>query len=410
MIELAILIGGILLVVATLSSRLADRMGMPTLLLFLVIGMLAGSEGFGGISFDSPADAQVIGTVALMVILFAGGLDTRWQSIRPVLAPGLMLSTFGVLLTALLVAAFSKWLLGTFTQFDIGMGVGLTWLEALLIAAIVSSTDAAAVFSVYSTSSTQPQRKLRSLLEFESGSNDPMAVLLTVTILGIMVEGQEIEMALAVSVVMQFLLGALIGGAFGWLGSKLCNRLQFSTEYLYPMLVLGSGATAFGVSSLAGGNSFLAVYVAGLVIGNQVNRGRDEIMNFHNGLSWLMQIVIFVMLGLLVFPSQLLPVAWVSLAVAAFLIFVARPVAVLACYLPFSPTRKEVAYVSWVGLRGSVPIVLATFPATWGVANADLIFHFVFFVVLTSVLVQGVTLVPAAKFLDVVETDNVKPD
>jgi potassium/hydrogen antiporter len=406
MIDLTILVGGILLVVATLSSRLADRMGMPTLLLFLVIGMLAGSEGFGGISFDSPADAQVIGTVALMVILFAGGLDTRWQSIRPVLAPGLMLSTIGVLLTALLVAAFSKWLLGTYTKFDIGIGVGLTWLEALLIAAIISSTDAAAVFSVYSTSSTQPLGKLRSLLELESGSNDPMAVLLTVTILGIMVQGQEVEIGLAVSVVMQFGLGALIGGGLGWLGSQLCNRLQFSTEYLYPMLVLGSGATAFGVSSLLGGNSFLAVYVAGLVIGNQVHQGRSEIMNFHNGLSWLMQIVIFVMLGLLVFPSQLLPVAWASLAVAAFLIFVARPAAVLACYLPFSPTKREVAYVSWVGLRGSVPIVLATFPATWGVENSSQIFHFVFFVVLTSVLVQGITLVPAAKFLGVTEQSD----
>ena len=354
MIELAILVGGILLVVATLSSRLADRMGMPTLLLFLVIGMLAGSEGFGGISFDSPGDAQMIGTVALMVILFAGGLDTRWQSIRPVLAPGLMLSTVGVLLTALLVAAFAKWLLGTFTQFDIGISVGLTWLEALLIAAIISSTDAAAVFSVYSTSSTQPSGKLRSLLELESGSNDPMAVLLTVTILGIMVQGQKVEFGLAVNVLMQFVMGALIGGGVGWLGSKLCNRLQFSTEYPYPMLVLGSGASAFGLSNLLGGNSFLAVYVAGLVIGNQIDQGRNEVRNFHNGLSWLMQIVIFVMLGLLVFPSQLLPVTWASLAVAAFLIFVARPVAVLACYLPFSPTGREVAYVSWVGLRGSV--------------------------------------------------------
>jgi cell volume regulation protein A len=403
--ELAIFIGGILLILATLSSRLADRMGMPTLLLFLLVGMLAGSEGFGGIKFDSPADAQVLGTAALMVILFAGGLDTRWSSVRPVLAPGLMLSTVGVLLTALLVAAFSKWLLGTFTDFDIGIDVGLTWMEALLIAAIVSSTDAAAVFSVYSTSSSQPPPRLRYLLELESGSNDPMAVLLTVTILGIMIEGHSAGYGLILTVATQFILGALIGGAVGWIAGLLCNQLRFSTDYLYPMLVLGAGATTFGVADLLGGNSFLAVYVAGLVIGNRVNRGRNEIMNFHNGLSWLMQIVIFVMLGLLVFPSQLLPVAWVSLAVAGFLIFVARPLAVLVCYLPFSRKGRDVAYVSWVGLRGSVPIVLATFPATWGVENADQIFHFVFFIVLTSVLVQGCTLVPAAKILGVTASE-----
>jgi cell volume regulation protein A len=323
-----------------------------------------------------------------------------------------MLATVGVLLTALLVAAFSKWVLGTFTNFDIGIGVGLTWSEALLIAAIISSTDAAAVFSVYSTSSTQPVPKLRHLLELESGSNDPMAVLLTVTILGIMVEGQAVKLTLALTVVAQFLLGAVIGGAIGWAGSILCNNLQLSTRNLYPMLVLGAGATAFGVASLTGGNGFLSVYIAGLVIGNLVKRGREEIMNFHYGLSWLMQIVLFVMLGLLVFPSQLLPVAWASLAVAVFLIFVARPVAVLTCYLPFAPSGREIAYVSWVGLRGSVPIVLATFPATWGVENADKIFHFIFFIVLTSVLVQGVTLVPAAKILGVAASDDreVRPD
>ncbi|MEP1471588.1 MAG: potassium/proton antiporter [Halieaceae bacterium] len=405
MIEAAILIGGILLVVATVASRLADTLGMPTLLLFLVVGMLAGSEGLGGIRFDSPEDAQEIGTAALMVILFAGGLDTRWKAVRPVLAPGLMLSTVGVLLTALLVAAFSKWLLGTFTDFNVGISVGLTWLEALLIAAIISSTDAAAVFSVYSTSPVQPHPKLRHLLELESGSNDPMAVLLTVTILGIMVEGQVVELSLALTVVLQFLMGAAIGGAVGWAGGTLCNRLRFSTGYLYPMLVLGFGACAFGLASLAGGNSFLAVYVAGLVIGNVIRLGRDEVISFHNGLSWLMQIAMFVMLGLLVFPSQLMPVAWASLAVAAFLIFVARPIAVLVCYMPFSPDWREASYVSWVGLRGSVPIVLATFPATWGVANADKLFHFVFFIVITSVLVQGMTLVSAARLLGVTETD-----
>ncbi len=401
-INFAILIGGILLLVSTLSSKLSDRIGVPVLLLFLAIGMLAGSEGIGGLVFDSAEQAQAIGTVALLVILFSGGLDTRWSSVKPVLVPGLVLSTLGVIITAITLGVFAKFVLGSYSVFSLG-SAGISWSEAFLIAAIVSSTDAAAVFSVYRSSPIQPKNKLRSLLEFESGSNDPMAVLLTVTLLGVIANGDDISIGLAVTLVSQLFIGGLAGGLIAWGGVSLLNRLQLSTDGLYPMVVLGLGLLSFGAAEWFGGNGFLSVYVAGLVIGNRVDKGRTGIMNFHDGLSWLMQIVIFVMLGLLVFPSQLIEVAGVSVVLAMFLMLVGRPLAVFLCYMPFRPKREELFYVSWVGMRGSVPIVLATFPATYGLDGASQIFHMIFFFVLVSVLVQGLTLVPAARYFKVTE-------
>lgn len=402
-INSGILVGGALLLISTLSSKLSDRVGVPVLLIFLSIGMLAGSEGIGGLAFDSPEQAQGLGTAALLVILFSGGLDTRWSSVKPVLAQGLVLSTAGVFLTMITLGVFAKLVLGGYTYFHFGT-VGLSWMEAFLIAAIVSSTDAAAVFSVYRTSPVQPRKELRSVLELESGSNDPMAVLLTVTLLGVIANGDEVSMELAGALVAQLGIGGLAGGLIGWGGVSIINRIQLSTPGLYPMVVLGLGLSSFGVAEWFSGNGFLSVYVAGLVIGNRVERGRMEIMNFHEGLSWLMQIAIFVMLGLLVFPSQLLEVAGVSIVLALFLMLVGRPLAVLLCYLPFRPKKEELAYVSWVGMRGSVPIVLATFPATYGLEGASQIFHLIFFFVLVSVLVQGLTLVPAARYLKVTQS------
>lgn len=402
-INILILVGGSLLLISTLSSKLSDKAGVPVLLLFLSIGMLAGSEGIGGLAFDSPEQAQSIGTVALLIILFSGGLDTRWTSVKPVLLPGLVLSTLGVILTMIILGVFAKFVLGSFTSFYLGTD-GLSWTEAFLIAAIVSSTDAAAVFSVYRTSPVQPKKKLRSLLEFESGSNDPMAVLLTVTLLGVIANGEVVSIELVVTLVVQLLVGGLAGGLIGWAGVTVLNRLQLSTAGLYPMVVLGLGLVVFGTAEWFDGNGFLAVYLAGVVIGNRIDKGRAEIMNFHEGLSWLMQIGIFVMLGLLVFPSQLLEVAGVSIVLALFLMLVGRPLAVAICYLPFRPKKQELLYVSWVGMRGSVPIVLATFPATYGLYGASQIFHLIFFFVLVSVLVQGLTLVPAARYFKVTET------
>lgn len=401
-IELVILTLGILLLAAVFSCKVADKVGVPSLLLFLIVGMLAGSEGIGGIAFDNPKMAQSIGSLALMIILFNGGLATEWKAIKPVLGPGLVMSTAGVILTMLLLGTCAWFLLGSYSSFNIGP-IGLSWSEALLMAAIVSSTDAAAVFSVYRTSSVQPKRRLRSLLELESGSNDPMAVLLTTTILGIMTGSSNSPFPIIGSLVAQFIFGGLIGAGLGWIGMKGVNRLKFSATGIYPILVFGIGCLAFGLADLVNGNPFLAVYVAGLILGNGIKRYQTEINNFHEGLDWLMQILMFIMLGLLVFPSQLLPVAGVSIVLALFLMLVARPLSTLLCYAPFKPKKNELAYVSWVGLRGSVPIVLATFPATYGIAGADKIFNVIFFIVLTSVLLQGLTLVPAAKWLRVTE-------
>lgn len=401
-VNIIIFVCGALLIISILSSKLSDRFGVPVLLLFLLIGMLAGSEGIGGIAFDSPEQAQSIGTAALCIILFAGGLDTRWTSVKSVLAPGLMLSTLGVFITMLTLGVFAKFVLGGYTSFYLGTE-GLSWTEAFLIAAIVSSTDAAAVFSVYRTSPVQPKKKLRSLLEFESGSNDPMAILLTLTLLGIISNGDHVSAGLAGILALQLSVGGVVGGLIGWGGASILNRLQLSTAGLYPTLALGLGLLSFGAAEWFAGNGFLSVYIAGLMIGNKVDKGRAEIMSFHDGLSWLMQIIIFVMLGLLVFPSQLIEVAGVSVVLALFLMLVGRPLAVFLCYLPFRPKRQELLYVSWVGMRGSVPIVLATFPATYGLAGASQIFHLVFFFVLVSVLVQGLTLVPAARYFNVTE-------
>ena len=401
-IEFAIFVGGILLLLGILASKLSDRIAIPSLLLFLAIGMLAGSEGIGNIAFDSPSIAQAIGSFALMVILVSGGLDTNWKSVKQVLAPGLVLSTVGVILTMLLLGAFAKLVLGTYSSFHIGK-VGITWLEAMLLAAIISSTDAAAVFSIYRTSPIQPKKKLRNLLEFESGSNDPMAVLLTTVFLTIMTSNDTSDINIAAALTVQFVVGGVIGALIGFCGTWVVNHLKLSTSGLYPILVLSLGMIAFGGADALHGNGYLAVYAAGVIIGNRIKTGHDEIMKFHDGLSWLMQITMFIVLGLLVFPSRLLPVAGVSIALALFLMFVARPLSVMVCYAPFRPGKNELAYVSWVGLRGSVPIVLATFPATYGLAAADQIFHVIFFVVVTSVLIQGFSLVPAAKWLNVVE-------
>jgi len=390
-----ILIAGALLLIGALSSKLSERIGVPFLLLFLAVGMLAGSEGIGGIQFDSSSLAANVGTVALLVILFAGGLDTEWKSVKSVLGVGIVLSTFGVIFSTLLLGTFAWFVLGTFSTFSIG-ATGLTWLEALLLAAIVSSTDAAAVFSVYRTSKVQPIKRIRHLLEFESGSNDPMAVLLTTAILGIMTQGHSTALGLVATLSLQYLVGGAVGLLVGMCGVWVINKITFSAQGLYPIIVLSLGLLAFGLAEMFSGNGYLAVYIAGLVIGNCIKKARLEVLNFHDGLSWLMQIVMFVILGLLVFPSRLLPVAVVATVLALFLMFIARPVGVLLCMLPFRTKMNEMGYISWVGLRGSVPIVLATFPAAYGIKGADDIFNIVFFIVITSVLIQGLTLVPAA--------------
>ncbi len=405
-IETLVLIGGILLFAGVVASKLSDWVGIPTLLVFLVVGMLAGEDGIGQISFDSPLVAQATGTVALLIILFAGGLDTQWSSVRTVLVPGLALSTVGVLITTLSLGAFAWFMLGTYSTFDLGEA-GLGWSEALLLAAIVSSTDAAAVFSVFRTSVTKPIPRIRHLLEFESGSNDPIAVLMTMAVLGVMTSENASVVSVGAGLLTELVAGAVAGFVIGWAGSWIVNRLYLSASGLRPILVLSIGLMTFGFADVIGGNGFLAVYVCGVTIGNRISSDHDGVLRFHDALSWLAQLGMFIVLGLLVVPSRLPSVAWVAIALALFLMLVARPLSVMACLLPFRTPRREVAYVSWVGLRGSVPIVLATFPMSYGIPGAEDVFDVVFFIVLTSVLVQGLTLVPCARWLGVNEKEPV---
>lgn len=386
-IELLMLTGSALLLVAILFSKLSSRLGIPALVLFLLVGMLAGSEGPGGIFFNNPQLVQSLGVIALSYILFAGGLDTDWRSVKPVVREGLVLSTCGVAITALLVG----WFVHTVLDFS--------WLEALLLGAIVSSTDAAAVFSVLRSRNVSLRGDLKPLLEFESGSNDPMAVFLTVGMILLLTDPAAGLLTLLPLVVWQMTIGAGLGYLLGKGAVLLINRLRLDYEGLYLVLTLTLVALIYGFTSLIKANGFLAVYVAGITMGNSAFVQKKSLLRFHDGLAWLMQIVMFLVLGLQVFPSHLLPVISVGLAVAAFLMLVARPVSVFASLLFSRLTLPEKGLISWVGLRGAVPIVLATFPLLAGVDKAEMIFNLVFFIVLTSALLQGSTIPLAASWL-----------
>jgi cell volume regulation protein A len=375
-------------ILGVLASKASVRLGVPALLLFLVIGMLGGSEGPGGIAFDDPWLAQALGVIALVFILFAGGLDTDWHRVRPVLGRGIVLSTLAVLASALLVGLFAAYLLG------------FSLLEGCLLGAIVSSTDAAAVFSVLRSRSVSLKGRLKDVLELESGSNDPMAVFLTVGIISL-VQNPETPLA---SIMLLFLRQMALGGVAGYLMGLaiawLVNHIRLQYEGLYPVLTFSLVLLAYGATATVGGNGFLAVYVAGLVVGNRDIIHRRSLHMFHDGLAWLMQIAMFITLGLLVFPSRLLPVAGAGLALSFFLMLVARPVSVFSVLLFDSRMRwRHKLLVSWVGLRGAVPIILATFPLLAGMAQAELIFDLVFFIVLTSVLVQGTSIPWVARWL-----------
>ena len=396
----------VLLLLSIISSKASSKLGIPALLLFLTVGMLAGSEAIGGIEFEDPLLAKSIGDLALTLILFAGGLDTQWRQIRPVLWKGLTLSTVGVVLTMLLLGSFAWFVLGSFSSFDIGTK-GITWLEGLLLGAIVSSTDAAAVFSTLRSSNLALKGDLQPLLELESGSNDPMAVLLTTSLLGIMTTADASIINLGISLIQQLVVGSVLGYGFGLGSVWVINHLRLGTQGLYPVATLALALLTFGVTGIFGGNGFLAVYIAGLAIGNRRLVNKEIILSFHDGLAWLMQITMFLVLGLLVFPSRLLPIAGVAVAMSLFLMFVARP---LSVFLSLAFTRvsfREKLFISWVGLRGSVPIILATFPLMAGIAQADRVFNVVFFLVLTSVLIQGLSLAPVARWLHLAESEPV---
>lgn len=398
-LDQALLIGSILIFFSLIAGKTSYRFGVPVLILFLLIGMLAGSEGLVGIAFDNANWAQAMGIVALNFILFSGGLDTDWKSIRPVLGPGLTLATLGVVLTALSIGLF-VWLL---TDFSL--------LEGLLLGSIVSSTDSASVFSILRSKSLSLKGTLRPTLELESGSNDPMAYILTLTFIQMMLVPETGIFIQIPRLIWQIVLGLGLGYSVGWLGKAVFNRIRLDYEGMYPVLMIAIQFFSFSLTQFLGGNGFLAVYVTAVYLGNQNLYHKHQIVKWFDGFAWLMQIVLFLTLGLLVFPSQLLPVMGVSLLISAFMILIARPFSVFLSLLPFRIPFREKSFISWVGLRGAVPIVFATYPLIAGIEKAQLIFNIVFFISLTSLLIQGTTLPIAAKWLKLLLPEDIKrPD
>ncbi len=395
--ENILLIGSLLLFISILAGKTSYKFGVPTLIFFLIVGMLAGSEGLGGIYFDDPKMAQFVGVVSLNFILFSGGLDTQWQSIKPVLWQGVMLSTLGVFLTAAIVGLFA-WQV-----------TGFTLYEGLLLGAIVSSTDAAAVFSVLRSKKLGLKDNLRPMLELESGSNDPVAFLLTIALTGLVVNQDQSLWSLIPLFLKQILIGAAAGLLMGRVGKNTINKISLDFEGLYPVLVIALMFFTYAATDFLGGNGFLAIYLCAVFLGNHEFIHKKSIMKFFDGFAWLMQIVLFLTLGLLVFPSRIVPVMGIGLLISAFLILVARPLSVFISLIPFRLKNRSRWFISWVGLRGAVPIVFATFPMMAGIENADLIFNIVFFVSVTSVLIQGTTLSSMARWLHVALPEEAKP-
>ena len=369
--ENTLLIGSILLFVSIVVGKTGYRFGVPTLLLFLVVGMLFGSDGLG-LQFHDAKDAQFIGMVALSIILFSGGMDTKFKEIKPILGPGIVLSTVGVLLTALFTGLFIWWLSGmSWTN------IYLPITTSLLLAATMSSTDSASVFAILRSQKMNLKHNLRPMLELESGSNDPMAYMLTIVLIQFI----------------QYVLGKL--------AIRMLNKLNIDNQALYPILLLAFVFFTFSITDLLKGNGYLAVYIAGIMVGNNKIMHRKDIYTFMDGLTWLFQIIMFLCLGLLVNPHEMLEVAVVALLIGVFMILIGRPLSVFLCLLPFRKiTMKSRLFVSWVGLRGAVPIIFATYPVVAGVEGSNIIFNIVFFITIVSLVVQGTTISFVARMLN----------
>lgn len=387
--ENILLIGSVLLLISVIAGKTSSRFGVPTLIFFLIVGVLAGSEGIGGIHFDNAALAQAIGIVALNFILFSGGLDTDWHKVKYVVWRGVSLSTIGVLVTAFSV--------GLFVHFAFGFDL----LVGLLLGSVVSATDAAAVFSILRSRGVKLKGSLGPVLELESGSNDPMAYFLTISLTSLITSGETSFLTLLVLFLREFILGAAVGYVMGKGSHWLINKIKLDAEGLYPVLVLGLAFFTYSATHFIGGNGFLAIYLSAIILGNSSFIHKRSLIRFYEGQAWLMQIILFLTLGLLVFPSRIIPVLGMGLAISAFLIFVARPVGVFVSLLFFKTSVQTRLFISWVGLRGGVPIVFATYPLIAGVGGADTIFNLVFFISVSSVLLQGTTLPFVARLLKV---------
>ena len=393
-IENGLLIGSILLFISIISSKTSYRIGVPTLILFLVVGMLAGEQGPGRIKFNDPALAQILGIIALNFILFSGGIETRLESVRPILWRGLSLATAGVFLTAATV--------GIFVHFSTGIG----WLQSFLLGSIVSSTDASAVFSILRSNRIGLKRHLRPTLELESGSNDPMAFFLTISLTDLAMHPDKSAWMLIPYFLWAMAIGAICGYMMGIAKIFILNRIKLEAEGLYPVLMLALIFFTFSFTHYIGGNGFLAVYISAVMLGNARVIHKKSLIRFYDGQAWLMQIIMFLTLGLFVYPTQIVPIIGTGLMISAFLIFVARPIAVFASLHFFNVRIRDKLFLSWVGLRGAVPIIFATYPLIAGIPKADELFHLVFFISVTSVLLQGTTLPFVARKLKLVVAEE----
>lgn len=401
LIDSLILITGVLLLLGIASSKLSARLGVPVLVLFLLLGMLAGSEGVGGIEFADYRLAHGIGTLALAMILFDGGLSTSLAAIRVVWKPALLLATWGVLVTAVTTGLAAAWILQ------------ISWLEGLLLGSIVGSTDAAAVFAVLRSRGAGLPRRIADVLEIESASNDPMAIFLTIGCIELLLGNVQPGPGLLGLFASQMLIGTLCGILGGYVAGWVVNRIELDAPGMYPVLISAFCLVTYGLAAELGGSGFLAVYLAGVIIGNRPLVFQRGIRLFHDASAWLSQIVMFVVLGLLCFPSRLIDVAGKSLLISMVLMFVARPLAVLLSTLPFRFTGRELTFMSWVGLKGAVPITLATFPLMLGTAEhpmqAPLLFDVVFFVVVISLAVEGTSLATVARWLGLERPRDPEP-
>ncbi|ARK31261.1 potassium/proton antiporter [Halalkalibacter krulwichiae] len=396
-IDYFILLCALLLISGVLTAKFSTRLGVPALVLFMIVGMLAGSDGLGFIYFDNAKYAQLVGILALVIILFEGGLQTKWSTVKSVTAPALSLATLGVIITTSVVAAAAKFILD------------VSWVEAFLFGAIVGSTDAAAVFAVLK--GVNLRKRLGATLEAESGTNDPMAVFLTISFIQLLLTDQPNYLLLVGSFFWQMGIGLLLGLGLGKLATVAINRVNLDSSGLYPIFAMAFALLTYSLTALVGASGLLAVYVAALVIGNAELTYRHSIFRFNEGFAWMMQILMFVILGLLVFPAQLFQFDIIikGLILSFILILVARPIAVFLSTIGLKFELKEKMFLSWAGLRGAVPIVLATFPMISGLQNSQLFFNVVFFVVLTSALVQGSTITFFAEKLKLTETKTELP-
>ena len=397
-----LLIGSILLFVSIVVGKTGYRFGVPSLLLFLLVGMLFGSDGLG-IQFHNAGEAQFIGMVALCVILFSGGMDTKLHQIKPILAPGIMLSTIGVLLTAILTGVFIWWISGMLWS-----NIYFPLTTSLLLAATMSSTDSASVFAILRSQKINLKHHLRPMLELESGSNDPMAYMLTIMLIQFVNSSDMGISSIATSLAIQFAVGAVAGYALGRLTVLILNRLNIDNHALYPILLLAFVFFTYSFTDLLHGNGYLAVYIAGIIVGNNKIKYRREVYTFMDGLTWLGQIIMFLCLGLLVNPHEMLEVAIVASLIAIFMIIIARPISVFLCLLPFGKriNMRSRLFVSWVGLRGAVPIIFATYPVVENVPGASRIFNIVFFITIISLILQGTTV---SKLADTLKLSSPMP-